>query len=604
MSNRNEDAVATFMSEWSQQQGYSKNIASKDGLKSISPKRIISELKDYPNNFHLAGSHSIWNPLVQGPKFHQTKSHNDYFASVIPTNPTVEVLRRRSYETFKRDCQDCLQRILKPWEIKMSIPSMLEKWHMDAKHEEEKKYFQTQGNRQQYPLLASTSRINALVRQEFDSYFDPILLSKEASYLFPQILKEEAIRAWNVKHKKDDNRTQPPKLEKKIVQVRKALVPLIMNSRENFAKQLQQAAKQNAMRSSGSKNKVPKVDLRESLVHVSFVGNTFKVHKAYHVKLQRLFDRHQQRRNEESEYTFEEAFFCLLCRYDTLQGAGLQAGVPGGIMDVLLDKLGCRMECFASPLNCRYERFASAFELDKLFGSFASFFNLPELPSGCYQANPPFCEGVIGALAAKMKELLSKSSEPLMFVVFVPAWKESKAYHQLLEHTHLTKHVLLEQGKHWYAEGTQHRRKESFRVASFDTSILMYQNESAKSKWQVDQQHLIDALSEAFCHNPGIMNKTITQESSTDAILMSKSNDVVTNKSLSSSKPKPVSSKPKNRGKKRSFVNQEEENRAHLDILERLGLAGSSNDQAIEKTGTKSFITKKSKKRKKKKVKS
>ena len=93
MSNRNEDAVATFMSEWSQQQGYSKNIASKDGPKSISPKRIISELKDYPNNFHLAGSHSIWNPLVQGPTFHQTKSHNDYFASVIPHQPNC-----RSFE--------------------------------------------------------------------------------------------------------------------------------------------------------------------------------------------------------------------------------------------------------------------------------------------------------------------------------------------------------------------------------------------------------------------------------------------------------------------------------------------------------------------------
>lgn len=41
----------------------------------------------------------------------------------------------------------------------------------------------------------------------------------------------------------------------------------------------------------------------------------------------------------------------------------------GDAFDVLLRHLGVKMECFASPFNCRYSRYCSAFEdTDKPFG--------------------------------------------------------------------------------------------------------------------------------------------------------------------------------------------------------------------------------------------
>lgn len=46
-------------------------------------------------------------------------------------------------------------------------------------------------------------------------------------------------------------------------------------------------------------------------------------------------------------------------RYASLQGHGYQAALTNKGFDVLLRKMGVKMECFASPLNCRYSRFCS-----------------------------------------------------------------------------------------------------------------------------------------------------------------------------------------------------------------------------------------------------
>jgi hypothetical protein len=524
---------------------------------------------------------------------------------VIATNPQVEVFRRRAFETFKRDCLESLERIIKPLKIKLPLPSMLEKWHMDCKHEERQRIEVKLKNHNHngYPILASTEKINAWTMQDYENYFDPILLTRQASMFFAPILKQETNKIWRLQQQMGE--TVPSKFGKKLSQVQKSLVQLIMSSRESFTKQLRQAAKQAAIRST-KKMKFPKIETSENLMHVTFAGNSFKIHQAYYEKLQRLFDR--QQRKQPNNFIFEEALFCMLCRYDMLQGAGLQAGVPGSIMDVLLEKLQCHMECFASPLNCRYDSFASAFELDMIFGSKASFFRLTDLPSGCYQANPPFCEGVISALANKIQGFLSKASEALMFVVFVPAWRESDAYQKLLEHSFLAKHILLDQGNHFYAEGTQHRRNDSFRLASFDTSIFVYQNEAAKSKWKVSED-LENALEEAFCTDPGTMNKIATKKmasairSSVPLNADNKSLRQPKKGSLTNTLPKQkTSGKKKKRGKKRSFTSHEEENKAHFGVLASLGLSmteGSSTFREVDEEKIKDFSTKKKKRKKK-----
>ena len=46
----------------------------------------------------------------------------------------------------------------------------------------------------------------------------------------------------------------------------------------------------------------------------------------------------------------------LLVRYDAIGGAGFQAAVGQDGFDVLAARLGVGAECFASPLNCRFDR--------------------------------------------------------------------------------------------------------------------------------------------------------------------------------------------------------------------------------------------------------
>ena len=69
----------------------------------------------------------------------------------------------------------------------------------------------------------------------------------------------------------------------------------------------------------------------------------------------------------------DERIFCVVTRYEALRGAGFQCAVPGACFESLREFLGNTIECFASPLNCRFERYFSAFPaLERAFGSLGS----------------------------------------------------------------------------------------------------------------------------------------------------------------------------------------------------------------------------------------
>jgi len=582
---------------------------------------------------------------------------------------------------------------------KLPIPSMIEKWHMDAKLEERNgllKALSTKkapGNNHEEDAYrpASLSSTADILRERAwrvrhdKPIYDPILLNKQAPSIFTEtILKPHVQKLWQQSgNGTSQNAPFPPKFNKKTQQVQKALFRLICEAIESFETQLLQGVREESMRSSstGKKrkgshhgNKRPKIAVTQadsddsssmSMVRVTFSGVSLKLHRAYLEKLQRLYDRtrERQRRTDSgclpSSYfhlSFEEALFCLLCRYDMIQGAGLQAGVPGAIMDVLLERFGCRMECFASPFNCRYDCFASAFaDVDAPFGSRGSFFELPfssdddrdgsstdsdgskgdDNPSAsvaaeggiCYEANPPFCDGLILQLDEKITEILSLkgSQPPIMFVVFVPAWRDSECYQALLANPCLTKHLLLKQGEHWYAEGTQHRRKDSFRVASFDTSILFYQNGPAKQLWNVqgEDNSVFRELRSAFGQNPGTMQKeqdalekrsnsvketsssaNFTRATDTSAATCKSSPvDDLNNRarSISSTKTKGKMAKAKKATKeeKRQW-NQKEEGKAQLALLESLGLSSSTAVKGETSDTPKSNISEKVMRKKKK----
>jgi len=241
-------------------------------------------------------------------------------------------------------------------------------------------------------------------------------------------------------------------------------------------------------------------------VTVSYGGLPLRINGSHYAKLQTLFDRFngQSQSYPEHRDAFASALFSLLVRYDMLEGGGLQSSLTGAVFDILLHRFDCRTECFASPFNSRYEHFCSAFpDTDGAFGSLGSFFEFHPT-QGCFQANPPFVADFIDKMRARMDTLLVKAtSEPLMFIVFVPAWSETSGWQALNDSAHLTRHVLLSQisDPHYYCEGTQHRRQGRYRIATFDTSVFFLQNAKATRKWPVTDT-IVCELKTAFSRNP------------------------------------------------------------------------------------------------------
>lgn len=52
------------------------------------------------------------------------------------------------------------------------------------------------------------------------------------------------------------------------------------------------------------------------------------------------------------------------------EGTGLQGALPVTVFEALNRQFGVSFECFASPLNCYFKQFCSAFpDIDGFFGS-------------------------------------------------------------------------------------------------------------------------------------------------------------------------------------------------------------------------------------------
>lgn len=113
-----------------------------------------------------------------------------------------------------------------------------------------------------------------------------------------------------------------------------------------------------------------------------------------------------------------------------------------------------------------------------------------------------------------------------MFIVFIPAWKETTGWKALNDSPHLTKQLLLSQktDPHFYCEGTQHRRRGRYRIATFDTSVFFLQNSKARDKWPVTEE-IVEELTMAFRRNPDEDGSQKTNEGTTAVALGAKAND-------------------------------------------------------------------------------
>jgi phosphorylated CTD-interacting factor 1 len=191
------------------------------------------------------------------------------------------------------------------------------------------------------------------------------------------------------------------------------------------------------------------------------------------------------------ERRFLNDAFCVLARYAAAQGAHhkagtMQASAPTAVFDVLKKTFGVEAELCASPVNCRFRNFGSAFlDVDRHFGSFGSVFAFKP-KRGSFQANPPFDSAFIGRLVKRFETLLRDTNEPLSFVLIVPYWPTEACWKNLTSSPFKRKPLLrLKKNKHGYVAGSSATRVKRTTPASFTTDVVFLQNEAGAFKWPV-----------------------------------------------------------------------------------------------------------------------
>ena len=237
--------------------------------------------------------------------------------------------------------------------------------------------------------------------------------------------------------------------------------------------------------------KVTQKVLEGSNVVLSCNGVDLPVSRSHLAKLKVLYARRDHADGDMEEPSeFLSAAFNVLARYYALQGAnarngGMQAALHPGVFDVLAVEFGCCAECFASPLNCRWDRFCSAsLDVDQPFGSLGSFFAFKPR-QGSFEANPPFDAATVFKMLTHMEHLLSVSNgkEPLSFIVIIPYWPEKPCWKGLEGSAACRKVLHLKREDHGYTEGGQHYRPARYRLSNHDTSVFFLQNDEGAKRW-------------------------------------------------------------------------------------------------------------------------
>ena len=198
--------------------------------------------------------------------------------------------------------------------------------------------------------------------------------------------------------------------------------------------------------------------------------------------------------------------------------------MPGACFESLREVLGNTIECFASPLNCRYERYFSAFPgLERSFGSLGSFFDeWSRIEEGSFEVNPPFVPEVLAFAAAKIGALLGDAAKgALSFLAVVPDWFRagvrrephvlpstrlvssrrgggSSAAQALRESPFLRANVTIPAADHVFVDGAQHRVRDRHRPSSWDTAVLLLQNDAGAAKWPLDTKTLARVVRASF----------------------------------------------------------------------------------------------------------
>ncbi|CAL1612942.1 unnamed protein product [Knipowitschia caucasica] len=238
---------------------------------------------------------------------------------------------------------------------------------------------------------------------------------------------------------------------------------------------------------------LPRVELHfeNDVACLRFKGEMVKVNRGHFSKLELLY--RYSCIDDPRFDKFLSRVWCLLKRYQVMfgsgcnEGTGLQGALPVPVFEVLHKHFGVSFECFASPLNSYFKQFCSAFpDIDGFFGSRGPFLSFSPV-SGSFEANPPFCEEFMDAMVTHFETLLSSSSEPLSFSVFVPNWREplTPALSRMESSRFLREQIHVEAYEHEYRSGSQHlcKREDMSYRAVHGSTVLFLQNDAGFSKW-------------------------------------------------------------------------------------------------------------------------
>nr|XP_040234550.2 mRNA (2'-O-methyladenosine-N(6)-)-methyltransferase [Anopheles coluzzii] len=203
--------------------------------------------------------------------------------------------------------------------------------------------------------------------------------------------------------------------------------------------------------------------------------------------------------------------YCMLKRYATFLGNNAnpnqqepeltQAALPAVVFECLHHHFNVTFECFASPLNCYFRQYCSAFgDTDSFFGSRGSFLDFKPV-SGSFQVNPPYCEELIDASLQHIDRLLTDSVEPLSFIVFLQEWKDPplKCLSKIEDSPYKRKQVVVMGMEHEYRHGLQHcipKSEVNFK-SIVGTMVVWLQNAAGYARWAPTEAR-VDALLEAF----------------------------------------------------------------------------------------------------------
>lgn len=236
-----------------------------------------------------------------------------------------------------------------------------------------------------------------------------------------------------------------------------------------------------------------KIAILSDKVNVCYQNDCFTINLDVYQKLKRLY----QLNKTNNEHSFVQSLYTLLRRYETLFGKGetiqFHAAVTPTLFQFLTVHFKVHHECFASPLNCYYDSYNSAFiDTDGPFGSNGSFFDFYPT-NGSFQVNPPYTEEVILETAKHIIQLLSVKESALSFIVFVPNWTEplSEGLFLMNNSSFNVTEFILAGNNHQYVKGnSQKLSTNKYFTAPFDTKVYFLQNDAGVRKWPVTHQKI------------------------------------------------------------------------------------------------------------------